>query len=471
MSPSARTARGHRQGTGRSASLGRRALAAALFTVGALGASAPPPTEGASAAGAASNLGARHPVLAPAPASGGTMGRRQRMVRVALALGVASAPVSATARWTIAEAGSGQVIGRGVGGESWQVEARGGRLRVLADSAPLGSWTRGPLVARVRETDGFVQYRGHRYRGDVWFLATGDGVLVVNRLPMEAYLRGVVPVELGTRASDDRAALEAQAIAARSYAMVRVPRDEATGRRGWHLRAGVADQAYGGVDAEYPLASAAVEATAGLVLRFEGRIISAPYSAACGGRTAAPAEAWEAAPDAPFLRPVDDHDPATGRAWCDIAPQGRWTRELDATVLSDAVRRTLVPAQDGAEGATVTSAAWIPVRDVRVASRGRSGRIGTLVVTTDAGEVPVRAAALRAWLLRTRRATLASTFFSVEGATVADGRVASIRVRGVGHGHGVGMCQWGAIGRARAGQDARSILEHYYPGTVVGPAD
>jgi stage II sporulation protein D len=59
----------------------------------------------------------------------------------------------------------------------------------------------------------------------------------------------------------------------------------------------------------------------------------------------------------------------------------------------------------------------------------------------------------------------------VEHATHDGGQVASLRLRGVGHGHGVGMCQWGAIGRARAGQDARTILQHYYPGTVVGAAD
>lgn len=394
-------------------------------------------------------------------------------MRVALAIGVRSAAVSATAPWEVAEAEGGRVLGRGDGGESMRVEPRGAGLRLVGPPGVRSPARPVRLVVRPRDPRGFVTHGGRRYRGELWLIPGGDGVTVVNRLPMEAYLRGVVPQELGTRAPSDLAALEAQAIAARSYAMVRVPRDEGRTRRPWHLRAGVADQAYGGVDAEFPLASVAVDATAGLVLRYAGRIVSAPYSAACGGRTAAPAEAWADAPDAPFLRPVDDHDPATGRAWCDIAPQGRWTRDLDAAVLSDAVRRSLAraPARGRADEGSPAPAVRIPVRDVRVASRGRSGRIGTLVVTTDKGEVTVRAAALRTWLLHSRRSALASTYFSVEGATHANGQLASIRVRGVGHGHGVGMCQWGAIGRARAGQDARSILQHYYPGTAVGPAD
>ncbi len=66
---------------------------------------------------------------------------------------------------------------------------------------------------------------------------------------------------------------------------------------------------------------------------------------------------------------------------------------------------------------------------------------------------------------------LNSTYFSVEEADGADGRLASLTLRGRGYGHGIGMCQWGAIGRARAGQDFRTILETYYPGTTIAPVD
>ena len=397
---------------------------------------------------------------------------RERMVRVALATALSVAPLSATAGWELAEQGGARVLVRGMGGERWRVEQQGGLLRVVGEGGDRTPWRPGPLVARPTAAGALVQYAGRRYRGELWILPLTSGLTVVNRLPMEGYLRGVVPLELGTRTATDRAALEAQAIAARSFATVRVPRDE--GRlpaRGWHLRAGVADQAYGGVEVEYPLADAAVAATAGLVLRYNGRVVTAPYSAACGGRTAAPGEAWDDAPEAPFLRPVDDHDPATGRAWCDIAPESHWTQELDAAVLSEAVRRVLARRAPEGGAEEPSAVAWVPVRAVRVASRGRSGRIGTLVLSTDGGEVPVRAAALRGWLRGRRGGSLASTYFAVEHATHDGGQVASLRLRGVGHGHGVGMCQWGAIGRARAGQDARTILQHYYPGTVVGAAD
>jgi len=63
---------------------------------------------------------------------------------------------------------------------------------------------------------------------------------------------------------------------------------------------------------------------------------------------------------------------------------------------------------------------------------------------------------------------LNSTSFNVEATTGRDGAIARLVLRGTGYGHGVGMCQWGAIGRARAGQDFHTILRTYYPGTTVG---
>jgi stage II sporulation protein D len=66
---------------------------------------------------------------------------------------------------------------------------------------------------------------------------------------------------------------------------------------------------------------------------------------------------------------------------------------------------------------------------------------------------------------------LNSTYFSVETTSAPDGSIARLTLHGMGYGHGVGMCQSGAIGRARAGQDYRTILRTYYPGTTVGSAD
>jgi stage II sporulation protein D len=106
-----------------------------------------------------------------------------------------------------------------------------------------------------------------------------------------------------------------------------------------------------------------------------------------------------------------------------------------------------------------------------VGSRTPSGRIGTITITTDRGNFVVRGNDTRFVLRAPGGELLNSTYFSVETTPAPNGTLARLRVRGTGSGHGVGMCQWGAIGRARAGQDYRMILRTYYPGTTVGSAD
>jgi stage II sporulation protein D len=107
---------------------------------------------------------------------------------------------------------------------------------------------------------------------------------------------------------------------------------------------------------------------------------------------------------------------------------------------------------------------------VSVTSRTASGRVGTLALATDRGTWSLRGNEIRFVLRAPGGEILNSTYFTphVEGGV--DGRVARVTLRGHGNGHGVGMCQWGAIGRARAGHDVRRILEAYYTGATVGQA-
>ncbi|MEO7521062.1 MAG: SpoIID/LytB domain-containing protein, partial [Gemmatimonas sp.] len=391
-----------------------------------------------------------------------------RVVRVALAAKIATAPVSATAGWSVGEQGGALTLVRGQGGEPWRIERNGGLLRLAGDGGDATPWRAGPFVARAASAAGFVQYQGRRYRGELWFVATDSGILVVNRLAVEDYLRGVVPLELGTRQPADRGALEAQSIAARSYTYMRVPAShgasEVVPAAGWHVVATVINQVYGGADVEHAVVDAAVDATAGLVLRYGGLIVDAPYSSSCGGRTAAPREAWRGVGEEPYLQSVDDTDPATGKPYCDISPRNHWVEELDEARLRAVVHRALVAS--GSSSSSEGTATELLVR-----ARTVSGRIATLTIRTDRGETSVRASDLRTVFQNARSAILFSTNFQVDRVTRARGGLTGVTLRGAGNGHGVGMCQWGAIGRSRAGQDARSILRHYYPGTVVGYAD
>jgi stage II sporulation protein D len=395
-----------------------------------------------------------------------------RVVRVALGESVASPRVSATGAFTVGDADGRAVLGHGGAGASWTVERQGEQLRAVGPGGGT-SWRAGPLVVRAAP-GGFVTFGGKSWRGELWLHpAAGGGVTVVDRLPAEEYLRGVVPLELSADDGGSLAAVQAQAVAARSYTYSRLaeflPRAAAVAqaRLPFDLRATVRDQVYGGMAAERPVADRAIASTSGLVLRYEGTVVSAPYHSACGGTTAAPEEIWGETP-APYLRAVSDRVPGTDRAYCEDAPRYRWTREWDGETLEQVLARYLrgTPATARAAAGGVG-----PVRGVDVVGRTGSGRAAGVEVRTAAGRQLLRGNAIR-FALRSRGGEiLPSTYFSATADADGAGRVVRLVVRGAGNGHGVGMCQWGAVGRSRAGQDYRTILRTYYPGTTVEPVE
>lgn len=395
----------------------------------------------------------RGTVAVPATPRGASL----RTVRIALAIRAAEARLGADGPWSL-ESADGGVVARPEPGEGWVVVADGRALTAFRDGAAAVGTREATLVARPADEGGTLRFNGKRWRGELAITAAEGGLLVVNRVRMDDYLKGVVPLEIGTRAPGDVAAIEAQAVAARSYAYMHL---SGPGRP-YDMLATVADQVYGGVGAESAAASAAVDATTGLVLLYDGRVVNAPYSANCGGSTAEPRDAWNTGPE-PFLRRVSDQVPGSTRFYCDWAPRYRWTRTFTGEELRQSVVRYLRTVPRGPE--RVRS-----VREVVVSEVTPAGRVGTLTIDTDAGRWALRGNQIRSALRSASGEMLYSTYFSVDAVAGRDG-IASLTLRGGGNGHGIGMCQTGAIGRARAGQDFRAILRTYYPGTTVGSID
>jgi stage II sporulation protein D len=375
-------------------------------------------------------------------------------VRVALAADAASAVLSATGGWRVFSEG-GELLLSPAGGARLTAHSRGGEI-VLADDRSRETRHGGSVVVRAAGRGALLAVGGRRYRGEVMLHSAAGGLLIVNRLPIEEYLRGVVPLEIGPRTAQERAAVEAQAIAARSYALVRLRPESATR---FDLVANVTHQVYGGADAELPLSDEAVQATEGMVITYAGRIVDAVYHSTCGGSTAAASEVWRSG-DQPYLQPVSDRIPGSDRHYCDVSPRFRWTREIGRDELTTLLGRYL------RSYAEVGSAGPGTPRSVAVDGLTPSGRVRTLVITTDRGRYTLRGNDMRYVLRESSGAILGSTYFSVENHSPG-GVLDRLTLLGAGYGHGIGLCQWGAIGRARAGQDFRSILGTYYPGTRV----
>jgi stage II sporulation protein D len=246
----------------------------------------------------------------------------------------------------------------------------------------------------------------------------------VNVVDLEAYLRGVVPAEVP--AEWPAAALEAQAIAARTYTVANL--DPAAP---YDICATLLCQVYEGVAAEDPRTDAAVRATEGLVVRAGGEVARTYYHADSGGRTASAAEVWGY--DRSYLRTREDVAVAS--------PHRGWTATLAPARLAAAL---------AAEGRDVGT----PTR-LRIVETSASGRASRAVIEGTAGAATLAGPRLTRVL---RGAGLKSTRVTSTGP---------LSVRGDGWGHGVGLSQYGAMGLARQGRTAEQILRFYYPGTRV----
>ncbi|MDB4913167.1 MAG: SpoIID/LytB domain protein [Gemmatimonadetes bacterium] len=393
----------------------------------------------------------------PGAPSSGRRGASARTVRIALAESQPKVRLSSPGAWEIFAEDGRTPVALTQPGEQWILERDGRNIRAKREDSRPVSGREMVLIARPADDRGRISFNSRAYRGEVLIIAAGEGMLVVNRLGMDDYLKGVVPGEIGTSAAADAAAVEAQAVTARSYAVAHLSGTT----RPYDMRATVSDQVYGGSSVETTVSNAAVESTSGLVLLYDGRVVNAPYFSTCGGSTAEPQDAWKTSAE-PYLQRVSDQIPGTTRFYCDGAPKFRWTR----TYSREALRETIARYVRTLPGRGAVSS----VRNVTVTDVTPAGRVALLTVDTDRGAVTLRGNEMRDALRLPSGELLYSTYFSVDVAGGRDG-VETLTLRGGGNGHGVGMCQAGAIGRARAGQDFRTILRTYYPGTTVGSID
>ncbi len=313
--------------------------------------------------------------------------------------------------------------------------------------------TRSVLEVQAVDSGAPIRVNGRDYHGAVELRGGPNGVIVINRVGLEAYLDGVVSAEMGRRAPGEEEALKAQAVVSRTYAIRNQGRHA---DQGFDLLADVGDQVYAGIITENSMATAAVVATRGEILTYHGAPIDAFFFSTCAGRTEDGVAAFAGA-DRPYLRSVDDHDPS-GIAWCASSPRFRWSETWTRAELATILQRTL-PANN-----LPTTAA--DLTELRMLDHTGSGRIATLELAGRAGRTVVRGQAIRRVLAPTSGGILRSNDFTVRLSRVG-GRIERIDIDGRGNGHGVGMCQWGAVGRSRAGEIYPHILSSYFPGTEL----
>ncbi|HVQ26580.1 MAG TPA: SpoIID/LytB domain-containing protein [Planctomycetota bacterium] len=294
---------------------------------------------------------------------------------------------------------------------------------------------RGGLLAAGKPVGGVWRSQGDgphpvgplRVRGEVEVRRTDDGLRVVNRVGLEDYVAATLGREI--YADWHIETQKAQAVLARTFALHR----RAAGRAGFDLRADVSDQVYGGVGGETRIAREATLDTRGEVLLYGGQPILAAYHSSSGGRTASAAEVWGR--PLPYL---ESHQ-VEGE---EDSPDTYWRARFTGATLG----RALDPL--GLHLGRVT--------EVRVEERTASGRVQKVELLGTTGRKVLEGRALRDAL---GSKVVRSTLFEVRASDDLFTFVGS------GHGHGVGMSQWGAEAMARRGADYREILAAFFPGT------
>jgi stage II sporulation protein D len=386
------------------------------------------------------------------PSAPGGAGGAAPSLRIGLLVGAPTVDVGGSAGITITGPDR-SVVARLAPGLVGKATPRPGKVLVAA-AGPGGRGEAATLILRP-EPGGFVRVNGRDYRGEIVLFRDRTGVTAINRVGIEEYLAGVVSAESGIKDPGDVEALRAQTIVARTYALRNVGRRESDG---FDLWGSVEDQVYGGVGAETGLGRDAVAVTRGQVVTYQGELIDAFYSSTCGGRTSIGTEIFKGA-NRPYLRSIDDA-PKGGPAYCSISPRFTWREEQSGEVLRATLKKTL-PVVAQVPGAEAEG-----LRNVSIVGRTPSGRVSALDLALKQRTVQINGPQVRYVLRLPDGRLLWSTLFTMN-VRARGGKVTGIVLDGHGSGHGVGLCQWGAIGRARAGQKASDIITAYYAGTTI----
>ncbi len=279
-----------------------------------------------------------------------------------------------------------------------------------------------------KENDEPIPFDGHLYLGSLELVSRGGLLFVVNHVPMETYLEGVLEAEMGGRFHD--AALAAQAVASRSYAAnaIQTSRDAI-----FDVTNDQFSQVYRGLPRRRDRFRSAVGRTRGLVLAHGGKVLPGIFMSCCGGNTRPAGEAF-GGPTPPPLA-------GTVCTFCSGATVATWKARCSARALASTLRLASPPSE---------------VLDLR---QSESGRLIEVTLRVGANTKSLSVKELRRAFGPLARSTW-FTSLEFEGDTmVATGR---------GFGHGVGLCQHGTEAQARHhGRSPESILTHYFPGAVL----
>ena len=406
--------------------------------------------------------------------------------------------------YSLIDESTGATIGQPASGVAWSIVRRDSGLDVMAGGQTIAINLRGPLTVVPHDLQGLnlISFSNTLYRDTFRFINESGGIRVINELDIERYLYGVVGPEMGTSAGLE--ALKAQAVVSRSFALASRNPENA-----FDVTDTVLTQVYRGYTAEMAQggyrAVNAVNATTGEVLFFDGNLVRAYYHASSGGHTASSENVW--LNPLPFLRATPSPHDAFASTYPGQSAAGwpantyRWELTLTRTEAQQMIDRffqnsdvnvgrflniSTSQADHGRDGTTlcgrVTEMVIHGTEGTGTVSRDRIRSVfglrstmfevrtdSTIYIRNGNGAL-VQMSSVDGLRAIGRDGAIAdingnSPNYTVRGATVTrqiPRAFSALIFEGSGHGHGVGMSQWGARGMAASGYNYRQIIEHYY---------
>lgn len=351
-------------------------------------------------------------------------------ISVGLLSGTTSAQVTGIQDFSVVSA-TGKKLAAFKAGTILTVERKGASLSLNNQSYDH------TVFLKIDKNGAAFMVKGKKYRGYMKLLLTNgkSGVTVVNTLPLEEYLYGVVPSESISTWKEN--ALKAQAVAARTYALKHMGGYASSG---YDVTDNTSSQVYNGFSAETSATDKAVDSTKGEILTYQGQPIDALFHASGGGYTEDSENVWGMS--IPYLRAVKEEDtPEVKSSWNKTIPLSSIGTDLSIGQLKSIKLSRLKSGP------------------MKTSDRGVSGRVKQVVFVGSKGQKIITGNALRD--MYGLRSTLFD--FNIEGKNLV--------INGYGFGHGLGMSQWGAEAMARKHDDDKeyykTILSHYYKGTDI----
>jgi stage II sporulation protein D len=347
-------------------------------------------------------------------------------LRVAIQEGVRQLQVGSSTPATVRDA-AGQALGKIQGMEPYRAVNTGGRIS-------LNRWQSNQIW--IEPSNAGAVFIGDRwYRGRTLLVNQPTGLTAINYVETEQYLYSVVGSEMP--ASWHLEALKAQAVASRTYAMNRA---QVARNQLFDVKDTVASQVYKGMSQETARTQQAVAETTNQVLTYDGKVINAVFHAASGGHTENVEDVWSKF--IPYLRGVPDFD--------NSAPNARWS-----TVLTSQFMRQRITGIGS-------------ITQIKPEQLTQTGRFMTVRVSGTQGQRILDADKLRSLLgLKSTWLDITPVYGRVAASEAVPAVPVSFQIMGRGHGHGIGMSQWGALGLSQQGYRYDQILSYYYQGTQL----